>query len=170
MATDADLLHRLLARRAWLIAWLRVILRDRELAEDVFQEVCVAVARRDAAADPVRNPDGYFLTVGRHLAFAALRDRARRQELPEAVLDVLAEDWLRPDPAADARLDALRHCIARLPAKSRRLVDLRYQEGHPMEEVAAMVGVTAGSLYVLYSRLHKALRDCVTRGLAAEGG
>jgi len=54
MAIDHDtLLRTLLAERAKVLAYIRTLVRRRETAEDVFQDVCVlALEKRDQIVDP----------------------------------------------------------------------------------------------------------------------
>jgi len=66
------------------------------------------------------------------------------------------------------RREALEACLDELPARLRRLLDLRYVDELPADEIARSVGSTSGSVRVMLSRVRTALADCVQRRLATE--
>src|SRR4051812_17180458 len=94
----------LLRERVKLLAYIRSMLRDDHLAEDVFQEVAVlAVRKRDEIRD-----GGHFLAwmrlTSRHVALKTLRQRQHQRLLDEPLLDLLEEQWAEHDvPASSDR-------------------------------------------------------------------
>jgi RNA polymerase sigma-70 factor (ECF subfamily) len=166
-APAEEVLGRLLGRRAWLLSYIRALVQDYALAEDVFQEVCLALLRRGGEVTPGRGLEGYFLKAARHAALAALEERGRAAPLSPGFLETLDEAWsFVPEPADPGRLNALRRCIERLQERARRLLRLRYDELLSGRTLAERIGTSTQGAYVALSRVHRALRKCVT----AEGG
>lgn len=63
-------------------------------------------------------------------------------------------------------MEALQECLDRVPAQSRRLLELRYFEGRPCQEVADMLGAGVEAIYQRLSRLHRQLKQCVEQRLS----
>jgi DNA-directed RNA polymerase specialized sigma24 family protein len=53
-----------------------------------------------------------------------------------------------------------------VPANSRRLLELRYFDGRPCQEVAEMLGAGVEAIYQRLSRLHRQLKQCVDQRLS----
>ena len=138
------------------------ILRSREQARDVAQDVAVNVL---VSLPHLRDPAAFDAWVHRitvrHTLRALRRRRARELvEIPlhgfavgrEAVAD--GEDL---DLVLSAR-DALAVGLARLPAKQRVALALRYVHDLSDAEIAAALGCRIGSVHSLLSRARSALR------------
>lgn len=164
------ILQRLLGRRGRYLSYIRAITRDLDLAEDVFQEVCVAVLRRQGELRADVGLDLYFRKVARHAALAALKRAARRPvALSPELLESLDTAWSRTEEAPSARQAALRECVEKLAPKGREILKLRYRELLSGKGLAERIGTTVKGAYVALSRLHRALRDCVGRTARLEG-
>ena len=142
--------------------------RNRADAEDVFQDVFVALVRRMArggrgfeSAEHVR---AWLLRAtvdrGRDLARAARRQRT--QSLDEFPAE-LAEGFFRCAPDQERRLiereeaRALWHAVGELPPKLRAAVHLFYVEGLSCEETARALGVTVSTVTTRLARARKQL-------------
>lgn len=142
--------------------------RNRADAEDVFQDVFVALVRRMArggcdfeSAEHVR---AWLLRAtvdrGRDLARAARRQCIRSlDEFPAE----LAEGYFRCAPDQERRLierdeaQALWHAVGELPPKLRAAVHLFYVEGLSCEETARALGVTVSTVTTRLARARKQL-------------
>ena len=67
----------------------------------------------------------------------------------------------------DARLDALRRCLAQLPEQQRELLTARYRQGRRVEDLARDDGRSLSAMKSLLLRLRRALRDCVESRIGA---
>ena len=56
-----------------------------------------------------------------------------------------------------------------LPEKSRRLIEMRYEPGTNIKQMAKRLGRSAESVYKAVSRAHQALVRCVQETLASRG-
>ncbi len=79
----------------------------------------------------------------------------------------LAEEVGRIDAGHERRLEALAHCMERLPGKRRDVLDRRYLKGESVEQIAIELrkppNVVAASLY----RIRKTLLECIEIRLSA---
>lgn len=135
------------------------LVRDRGLGEDVAAE---AFARAYAQWSRVLrhpNPDAWLLRVVGNVAIDQIRRESRRGDL-EATSTNHRRRADHTDPVADEselRID-IRDAISRLSGRQQEVVVMRYLIDLPEEEVAAGLGMSAGSVKTHLSRASKKLR------------
>jgi RNA polymerase sigma-70 factor (ECF subfamily) len=140
---------------------------DHASAEDVTQEVFVALWERPEAYEPARGAlRAWLCTVARNRGIDLVRRGRTRQRVTQLVAAVPPEV---DDPEAplvwQSVVKVLRTAIAELPTAQREALLLAYFGGRTYREVAAELGVAEGTAK---SRLRLALRRLADR-LAAEG-
>ncbi len=139
-------------------------------ADDVFQETYLTVMRKSADFRPGTNFLAWACTIARYKVLEAVRTRAgMMRPLSDEVMDSLCATV--PDSQnEDRELHALSECIEDLHPHTKRAVELRYEQGHKPAEIAARLGWTPESVYVVLSRARATLRECVSRKLALGEG
>ncbi len=140
-----------------------LILGDRADAEDATHDAFVAAWKSWGS---LRDPARFEAWFGRILVNVC-RDRLRRSRrhgVTDLSDELLASPAKGDIAAAAADRDAVGRGLARLDPDQRIVLVLRYYRDLPVEEIAARVGVPAGTVK---SRLHYALRDL---GVALDGG
>lgn len=121
---------------------------DPFLAEEVVQEVFVALWRHPERFDPVRGSlRGYLGTQARRRAIDALRRDHRRTNREKRHFELNARRESSPRPVEDATelSGAVRYAIEKLPEDQRRVVELAYFEGLTQFEVANCLGIPEGT-------------------------
>ena len=63
----------------------------------------------------------------------------------------------------DRRLEALRHCLAKLQDRQRRLIMLRYYDDIRPKEIATRLGMSVHAVYKSLSRIYEQLLTCIRR-------
>lgn len=136
----------------WVQGLAFAILRDRQLAEDVSQEVLL----RALAGEPRQGRvlKAWLAAVTKNLSFNARRDRLRRRAREEQAA--------RPESAPPAKTPlevleahrALTAAIAALPPDQREVVVLRFFENLGFADIAARLGIREDAARM---RLHRAL-------------
>jgi RNA polymerase sigma-70 factor (ECF subfamily) len=136
-------------------------------AEDVVQEVAMAVARRFHEYDSSRPFVAWALWLAKSQIVDHYRKRGReRLAFSDLLLDQIAAVLVERQPARPARQAALEHCLEKLPEKSRRMLDLRYVEESSVESVAQEIKSTAGAVRVMLFRVRDVLARCIQSQLA----
>jgi RNA polymerase sigma-70 factor (ECF subfamily) len=138
-------------------------------AEDVVQQIAQELARRFEQYDPDRPFVAWALWIAKSRVIDFYR-RSKRDHLvfPDGLLDQLGQAIAERCAERHERREALEQCLEHLPERSRQLLDLRYLEDMPANQIATVTDSTAGSVRVLLTRVRGALAECIHRRLAVE--
>ena len=151
--------------RMRLIGYVHSIVRDRHVAEDVFQDVVTLAVEKYAELED----SGHLLAWARGVAKNKARESLRRRkrspiQLEGDVLDLLEGSWADLEPQRlDSDLDYLRACLESLSPRMRRLIDLKYVDGLSGAQIAERVETEVHSVYVSLTRAYRRLAQCVDR-------
>lgn len=139
-----------------LLRYATVLTCDPVQAQDLVQDVLLRAQQRWPRISRMDLPAAY---VKRMVTNEFLSWRRRRTEVvvPAAAIDALSRPVADPTLLVDQRA-ALLDGIARLPRKQRAAVVLRYYEGCPDGEIAALLGCAEGTVRSHISRAVAALR------------
>lgn len=165
-----EAVSRMFGERDRLLGYIMSLAGDRDLAEDVLQEVAVVVVERIGHGEEVTHFSAWLRGIARNKMHEALRGRRQTPlHLDQAALEDLEARWHDQDAIDDARLrHALRACLNRLGGRARELVNLRYFRGLSGIEVARQLRKPVNTVYVGLSRIHRSLTGCIRRHLARE--
>jgi len=163
-----SILRHLFAARQRLSAAAWLIVRDAHAAEDIFQNIALKSVTRDVSFEHEGALLSWATVSAKREAIDWLRKRkAETLGLEPDVIDLLDREWQTKTSSPEgARMEALRECLDAVPVKSRRLLELRYFEGRPCQEVADILGAGVEAIYQRLSRLHRQLKQCVDQRLS----
>ena len=153
-----------------LLRYVMTMLPNRAIAEDIVQETAKNLWEKFDQYDP-NQP---FLPWARKFAyFETLNQRrklaVRRKYFCGDLVETLADERQQVDPALDQQREALGECLAKLDGPARELLLERYAKERSLTDVAASMGRSRNSLYVMMHRIRQKLADCVTRQIKSEG-
>jgi RNA polymerase sigma-70 factor (ECF subfamily) len=142
----------------------RILAADVAAAEDVLQQSWV----KGIEALPRFRRTARFSTWMTRIAVRAAIDHLRcRQWVEDVDTDAADVDLAAPPDDIDGRLDA-EQLIMRLPAGCRAVLVLHDIEGFTHEEIAASLGIAAGTSKAHLFRARRLLRAWHTRGTEQE--
>ncbi|WP_406219541.1 SigE family RNA polymerase sigma factor [Streptomyces canus] len=134
---------------------------DTHLAEDLVQEALGRIYVRWSRISLVGNPAAYAQTVLVRVFLTHQRRRRSRERATDVLPEVAAAGV--DTPLRLTLLDAL----ARLPAKDRAVVVLRYWEDRSIEETAGVLNSSAAAVRTRCTRALKQLRELLGEGIGA---
>ncbi|MCF3129364.1 SigE family RNA polymerase sigma factor [Streptomyces olivochromogenes] len=133
---------------------------DTHLAEDLVQETLGRLYVRWGRVSRVGNPAGYAQTVLTRTFLAHQRRRSSTERATDVLPDV-------PYSADDTSLRlTLLQALARLPAKDRAVVVLRYWEDRSIEETADAMNASSAAVRTRCVRALARLRELLGEDLA----
>lgn len=143
-----------------LFRLIRGIVRDREEALDLTQDVLVKILGRSVPDNPAIFK-GYAMRAAYHAALNAVRDRRRQERIHERVQNepvLLGMSSSEQDcPNNDFQLrHRLLQALGDLSPKQREAIEFRFYGGLTVDEIAAAMGISDGSVKVhLYRGLNR---------------
>lgn len=164
------LLHRY---RTPLVNFLFRMVRNREQAEDLAQEVFLRVYRAREDYVPSAKFTTWMFRIATNLALNSVRDtRYQKKEISiDAPVTVDAEDGderpldvedkhpnIEQHLVEDARVNMIRHAIEKLPEKQRAAVLLHKYQGLDYAEIAKILTCSESALKSLLFRAYESLR------------
>jgi DNA-directed RNA polymerase specialized sigma24 family protein len=151
--------------RTALLRYVRLLGAVPDHADDLVQEAFViALARADFDARVPGAAFTFLRTTVRHLWLRRFRGRP-------PVHDVADVDAVWDERCADGGLgyvDALRACVDRLPARSRRLLAATYGAGAGRADAATAFTMSVDGVKSALRRLRAFLHECIARRLRQE--
>jgi RNA polymerase sigma-70 factor (ECF subfamily) len=148
-----------------LIAIAQRIVRRRDLAEEVVQDVFVAVWRKAELFNLNRgSARGWLTTMTRNRALNLIRNDARMDYLDSITLAQVSDREVEALNAFDALAErnALRICLERLDEPRRRAILLCYVTGLNHGEAAATMKAPLGTVKAWIRRGVLALQECLS--------
>ncbi len=158
LSGDRQAYHRFLEA---VTPYLRAMARRRaqqfgapvDEAEDIVQEVLLAVHLKRGTWDPARPIGPWLSTIVRNKLIDSLRRRGRHVDVP--IEDVMATLQAEEQTDATDRLDA-EHLLTRLKDPQRDMVRSISIKGESIRETAARLKMSEGAVRVA---LHRALKS-----------
>ncbi len=162
---------RVREHQAGLRAFIRALGVEDIWVDDLAQEAFIVAYRRLADFEPGSDFGRWLRGIARHLvANERHKDARRARLLPMAVADAL----LNRDPAGDsgppelARLvPVMQECVARLPSRSRELLQRRYAACEKAGALARELRMNVDALRQSLLRIRIAVKQCIERKRAA---
>lgn len=150
-------------------AIIRGVVRDRDIAEDVFQEVFLKVIRASDTFDDRRRFAPWLFKIAVNAGRDALKSAAVRRvdasvELAEAAATAPATGEPERQAIASERRAAVAAALLQLPEPQRQVILLREFSGFSFEEIARMCNRPLNTVLSLMHRGLKRLRQTWPEG------
>ncbi len=169
--SDHDLFVGLItANYDHLRRYIFTLLPNEEDTKDVLQEVCISVSRKFAEYDRSRPflPRACRFAYLKVLKFHEQQRPRRMVKLPTDVLELLALTREEEEAVLAERLAALNACLEKLGERDRKLIQARYVDRTPTEQIAAMLSQTRRTLFRNLERVRRLLFECINRSVVLE--
>ena len=130
-------------------ALARRLLNDKELAEEVLQEVFLRLWNNPDRFDPERGSLRSYLLAQTHgRSVDLIRSETSRRRREERDARGTAEDPIdiEREVVEHSVADHVKEVVAGLPADERKAIELAYFGGHTYRQVAAMLGAPEGTV------------------------
>ncbi|HZE99614.1 MAG TPA: sigma-70 family RNA polymerase sigma factor [Planctomycetota bacterium] len=173
--SKANLVRKLLENRDGIFGFVMALTRDREAAEEIFQEVGLAIIEESSKKTDIERFLPWVHELARRRVAEYYRRSSRRRNLEHSgPLDdavSLAFQEGAADPASvSRRQDHLDSCLDDLSPAQRELVERRYRDHAPLREIADRAKTTEGSIKVLLWRVRRQLARCIEGKMSSAGG
>ena len=148
-----------------MLAFIRGLVRDADVAEDIFQETWLRLAAAIESGQEIQDASSWSRGVARNLILHHWRDRQRERVVMDSdLLGLVEQAYVEQSETVDRwpeRSEALQRCVERLPQVSRRIIDLKYAQGWPVKRIAEELPQTVTNVMKILSRARTMLAACV---------
>jgi RNA polymerase sigma-70 factor, ECF subfamily len=146
-----------------LFGAVRGVIRDPFLAEEVTQEVFLEVWRTASRFNQARGSAfAWMATIAHRRAVDRVRSEQRMADRDRrATAYAIAFDEVAESAEHNLERERVRHCLKRLTELQREAVTMAYYGGRTYREVAALLGVPAGTVSTRMRDGLIRLRDCL---------
>ncbi|WP_206352453.1 sigma-70 family RNA polymerase sigma factor [Tautonia rosea] len=160
----------LMQHRHRLYAFIAKQLINPADVEDVFQKTSIVLWKKL----PEFDRSGSFFHWACGIAFNEVRNfltvqRRSRLHFDLELIQLLAEEAAAEDELSEARIAALRRCMAGLSERQREILRRCYMGSETITDVATRLGKERTALYKQLARLRSRLLECIRIRLAREG-
>lgn len=151
-----------------LRAYILSAIGNRADAHDILQRTNLVLWKNATSFRPGAAFMPWAVTIAKYEIRSYYRERGRdrhvfSEDVAELMLQTVQEEFVDPTE----RQDALRRCLDELPAKSRRLVNLRYESEFSTKQIAETMRQSESAVKSAFARVRRSLEACVERRLAA---
>jgi RNA polymerase sigma-70 factor (ECF subfamily) len=177
MATPdaSDLTRKFLEQRDGLLGFILALTRDREAAEEIFQETGLAIVQEAVRGIRVDQFLPWAHEIARRRVGEYYRKNARRRSIEQSAMLDDAVSLAFEEHAADPLIlqqsrQHLEDCLEGLSKEHQSLLDRRYRDRAPLRDIARDADTTEGSVKVLLWRVRRQLARCIEGKIASEEG
>jgi RNA polymerase sigma-70 factor, ECF subfamily len=160
---NADQIVQLLTNaQQQLTRYVRTLVPNRNDAEEVLQETNLFIWRHSDEFELGTNFAAWVCKIA-YYQVLTFRKRQSRSRLcfSDALVEQLAQG-VTPSPAREnTDAEALDSCMAKLGRQDRELMELRYEPGATVEDVARRVGRSTKAVYAALGRIRTWLLVCI---------
>jgi RNA polymerase sigma-70 factor (ECF subfamily) len=167
---DDGALRELFSRHApWLAVRLRAMLSADDV-EDVLQETFLAAWRGAAMFQARESAGGWLWVIARRQAGMWLRGRGPGEAGAQELAGLPAAQDVAQAAVARADIARARESLGRDGGPDREMWRLLFVEDRPVAQVAALLGVPAGTVKSRAFRIRRQMRRALAGRPAAQGG
>jgi RNA polymerase sigma-70 factor len=167
---EAKAVFEILVRenQAMLMTYLRAVVRDTSVADDLFQETMLITWQKLDEYDRSRPFGPWLRGIAAKLVMAHFRKAksdamAFEDETLEYLSQQLQHICQRPGDTWNEKVAALTHCIEALSDHHRQAIQLRYFEQTPASQIAVVSNTSVETVKKRLQRARAELLECLRR-------
>ncbi len=172
---QAEMVRQLLRHRHVLQGFVLALVGDAQLAEELFQDVSVAILEEAEKGVELRDFMAWSRQIARHRVADHYRRTGRERGKMEAyarladAIEHAYEQQAEVGLATERRLRWLADCRGRLARRAREIVRRRYDDHQSLREIASGIGWKETAVKVALAKARRALAECIQHMDASHG-
>ncbi len=167
MVEHQDFLRRFLREERQIAAYLLSATGDIHVAEDLLQSVARILLEKWDAYDESRPFGAWACGIARLEVLKWRQQAARSREvLSEESLQLLSDTAAEHAEEIDQRRFFLTECLEMLSNTARRVLQMKYENGCKIAEIAAQLKKTVPAVEMTLVRSRRCLRECIERKIS----
>ncbi len=165
---EKEVLQLLIENRAVIFGFILASVCDHNAAEDIFQEVAVAVCESADKFTLGTNFKAWAREIARRRILAFRREKKKLNLMLEPeILELIEQGFEKMEQRTGIpeHVGALKRCLAKVKEQARHLLHLRYGREFSLSAVSEATGLNPESVRKTLYRTRTQLRACIQRKL-----
>ncbi len=151
-------------------AFVSSMIRDYNQAEDVLQQVSIALLDNFEQYDPDRSFVAWAIGVAKLEVLSHRRKSATdRHVFDSQAIEMVADAFVDVESEFGGISEALSKCLSSVQGRTREVFDLRYAHELKPDEIAERMNMRPNHVSVLLHRARNFLRRCIKRRIMVTG-
>ncbi|WLD93641.1 RNA polymerase sigma factor SigX [Alkalihalobacillus sp. AL-G] len=159
-----------------LFQFLIYLVRDRNTAEDLVQDVYIKVLNSYQSFKGDSSEKTWLFSIARNVAIDHIRKQKRRKKTISGIFDIKEKEnqLVHPDKMPDEIIDEsesvkqLYEALSKCKEEHHQVILLRYIHSFSIKETAAIMGWTEGKVKTVQHRTLKTLKNILEDSLKEE--
>ncbi len=149
-----------------IYSYLIIMVHDRDAAEELAQETATILWSKFDDYEEGTNFGAWAISIARLKALEYLRKRKRSQMIfNDRFYEMVADRAAQSSEELPDHVEALRKCLEKLSENQKKLLAMRFKKNDSIKKISQITGRPLGSLYHFFSKMIRALRDCINKQL-----
>jgi RNA polymerase sigma-70 factor (ECF subfamily) len=151
-----------------LYSYIYSLMGHRANTWDVLQETNLVLLRKQQDFKVGTNFEAWSTTIARYQVLAFLRNKQREKIdiLTPEIIEAMAPDSELFAESMDAREKALQYCKKQLPTKSKKILQLFYEQAKSIKDIAALRQIKESAIKQTLRRARMSLHTCIHNKLS----
>ncbi|SOE21071.1 RNA polymerase sigma-70 factor, ECF subfamily [Spirosomataceae bacterium TFI 002] len=143
------------------IRFITSIVKDKEEAENMLQEIFIKIWTRRDQINPELNFKAYFFTCLKNMAFDHLKKLDKNQQMKTQYLHSIEENYDQNNEIEEVKVNKLLHAMSTLPKKRKMILELIVEEGKSYQEIAEIMSISKNTVKNQLVKAKKFLKSSV---------
>ena len=166
-----DFFQRYLENQKRLYAYILMLVPNSSDADDILQQTSIIMWEKFDSYGPDSSFGAWSVSIAKYVILNHYRKKRRSKVIFKGeILEIFAETAIAETEDIGNRLSTLRVFLDELGDNDRKLINLRYEQGFKIKEIAEQIGRSVNGFYKTMNRVHNLLLECIRRKMLAEGG
>ena len=122
------------------------IVKDKEEAENMFQEVFIKIWNRRDQINPELNFNAYLFTCLKNMAFDFLKKLDKNQQMQAQYLIRVKDSYEMGVDVEEVKINLLINAVSTLPKKRKMILKLIVEEGKSYQEIAEIMSISKNTV------------------------
>lgn len=149
-----------------LYSFLLLLVHNQSDAEDILQETASTMWEKFDQFEEGTNFGAWAVSIAHFKALEFLKkNKKSRMIFKEEYYDLISTQARQSTEDLSDRIQAVKHCLKKLPVKDKKLLSMRYKKNIPLKRISKITGRSSSGICQSFSRIIVMLRSCITRRL-----
>lgn len=160
--SQSDEFFRLLMNSQKVIyAYILSMVHNCPDADDIMQETMTLMWERFDEFQQGTNFGAWGIKISRFKILKYYRAKGKEQLFDESLMEQISDCYHRKMDEMKIRVSALQECLKKLNKRDKKLVEIRYEQGMKITELAEKIDRPVQGIYKAMARIHAVLQRCV---------